>query len=51
MFLFTFSEAGSSFRASIEQENHDLYQELVTGQLSQSQGTNLNIMQVLEILC
>ena len=51
MFLFAFSEVGSSFQASIEQETHDLYRELVTGRLSQSQGTNLYMKEVQEILC
>ena len=50
-FSFTSSEFGASFRASNEQETHDLYQELVTGRPSPSQGTSVYIKQLQEILC
>ena len=49
--LFTFSEMGTSFRASNEQDPHDLYQELLTGMPSQSQGTSVNNQQPQKILC
>ena len=51
MFSFTSSEVGASFRASNEQETCDLYQELVTGRPSPSQGTSVHIKQLQEIWC
>ena len=51
LFSFTSSEVGASFRASSEQETCDLYQELVTGSPSPSQGTSVHIKQLQEILC